>query len=556
MPLQVVFILQMLGQVAVSFAITIAFCDLAKTWFRLDGILAFCAALLLLGVAGYLAVMLGYADYRVFGVAKIVVLALLLLRFVVIVRRGQFPAYWEWLKEPLVFASLFTIAVLAIGYSNGGLEDPRDTPQTRFGHHLPIDNVIPFLIAEALKLDHIASPLYGDWLSSDRPPLQAGLYILLAIKTGWLGYQIIAAWLQSTFLFGVWGLCVMAELSARARRMTLLACCLLPVTILNTLYTWPKIIAVGYLLLVFALLFVHHPADQRERRVVGVLLGGLAALALLCHGTSAFVLIGLSVMVLILWRWPAWRTVGYGLATLLVMYLPWWAYQAFVDPPANRLLKWHLAGVQDVDPRPFGQTLRESYAALTWHDYVQGRLQNFATLYGRGIEHLRDLARVVVNHDPELAKALRVGDFFNFLPSLHGFAVALIVALALMPFMGAWPSQRAIALKLLGVVAATCVTYCILLFIPGAAVNHQATYAVHVMTAVAIFIVLGSRAPIVGLLFIALQSVTVGTLYGWMLPENPAYWPTLLICIAATLALFAFALMPFRRRRDAVAAAR
>ena len=53
----------------------------AGALFRLDDLLTFCAAVLALGVLGYLLVLARLANYAVFGVVKIVVLAALLVRF-------------------------------------------------------------------------------------------------------------------------------------------------------------------------------------------------------------------------------------------------------------------------------------------------------------------------------------------------------------------------------------------------------------------------------------------------------------------------------------------
>ena len=556
MRVQLVFLGLLLLQTVALCAVIIVLVDVATKTFRLEPPLALCVAVLMLGVLGYLSFWIAYWNYPALRIVKVALIALMVIRLVLMVRQRRLKAQLAWLGEPMLYVFLFFLAVVAFGFSNGGIEDAATTAQNRFTHPLPPDDVIPFLFAVGLNGDHVPSPLLGDWLASDRPPLQTGLYLLLNPRNFVLVYEIVSSWLQATFLFGVWMLCVAAELPVTARRLALLACCLLPVTILNTFYTWPKIISVGYLLMIFALLFVYRPREPREHVIVGVLLGGLTALAMLCHGSSAFALIGVAVIVLVAWRWPSWRTIAYAVPTLLVLYLPWAAYQAFVDPPGNRLLKWHLADVQDVDSRGLLETMRAAYAALSWHDYLEGRLANFAVQLGRGTQHLRDLALLTVNHDPELARALRIGDFFNFLPSLHGFALALVVALVLLAFMRAWPRQRAIALALLGVVLVTCITCCILLLRPGAAVNHQMTYAMHVMATLAAFIVLGLRAPRVGLLFVALQIVTVGTLYGLTLAYDHVFWPMLVLSIVAPAGLLAFTLAPFLRLAGAARAAR
>jgi hypothetical protein len=542
---QFTFLGLMLLQSAVLSVVVIALCDIVRTTFRLDGVLAVCGTILLLDVLGYLTVALAYVDYRVFGAVKIIVLALLLIRFAFVVCRRRLSANFNLLGEPLLYIFLFFSAVTILGLSNGGLENLDVTPAIRFSHRLPNDNIIPKMLAEQLKQSHVLRPAYGDWLSSDRPPLQIGLYLALALQTGNFGYQIVTSWLQSTFLFGVWVLAVAAQLPVTARRLVLLTCCLLPTTIINTFYTWPKLISVGNLLMVFALLFCFRPTNERERWTVGILLGGLAAFAVLAHGTAAFALIGMAIVVLAAWRWPAWKTIASAIATLVVCYAPWMAYQRFIDPPGNRLIKWHLAGVVPVGPRGFWQSLRDSYSALSLHDYILGRFENFKALIGSWPLHLRDLVDVVFNPRLDVLRVIRHDDFFYLIPSLHFFSLAVIVAIVVCPYMGgAWREQRLIAAELFAAGFCTAVTYAVLLFIPGSAVNHQGTYAAQVMLTVATFMVLSLRAPAIAVGFIAVQTVSVAIVYAFTLPRDPAFLPTQILCGVATIGLFAYAFAP------------
>lgn len=43
---------------------------------------------------------------------------------------------------------------------------------------LPVDNVLPMIFADQIRSGQVSKPMFGDWLSSDRPPLQAGVYLL------------------------------------------------------------------------------------------------------------------------------------------------------------------------------------------------------------------------------------------------------------------------------------------------------------------------------------------------------------------------------------------
>ena len=542
------FVVYTLLQYLVICAVFVALCDLARRLFRLDDLLTFCAALLALGAIGYLLFWIALGSYAAFGIVKIAVLAALLILFGLIVWQRRLAAY-RWLGEPLLYVTLFAAIVLTLGFSNGGLDQVDITAQNRFSHPLPVDNMIPLIVAKALRLGEIASPLFGDWLMSDRPPLQAGLYLMLTLQNHELGYQIVAAWLQASFLFGVWGLAVAAQVSAAARRLILLACCLLPTAIINTFYVWPKMLTVGFLLLVFALLFCRRAEDDRERAAFGILIGGLTALSVLGHGSSLFALIGFAVAVVAFWAWPPLRTMICGFVTIVVLYAPWMVYQNVFDPPANRLLKWHFAGVVDVDTRSFGTALRDAYGALSWDAYVQGKFGNIDALIGQWPgATARSIAAIFRLGSWEPA-GMRSNDFFQLLPSLHVYSVALIGAVLLLPLLKAdQRPQRDAALRMLVALAAILAVFVLLIFQPGQTINHQGTYLVQVMAAVCAFTVLTLRARWLAFAFIAVQAVTVSATYAFTLQHDPALWPLLAICAGATVALLSYSLTPGLRR--------
>ena len=483
------------------------------------------AAVFSLGVLGYAAFWLAFVSYPVFAKLKIVLLAVLLIYFGVLAYRGRLRDY-RWLVEPLLFTFLFYLAVMSLGFSAGGLDQPVLTARGRFSPLLPEDNILPYIVAIGLHDGRIPSPLVGDWLASDRPPLQTGLYLLLTLHNRILPYQVVAALLQATYLFGVWGIAAAANLPKGPRRITLLASCFLPTALINTFFTWPKMLAVGYLLLLFALLFCRRSENDAERRIIGILSGGLAALAMLSHGSSAFVLIGLALAVLAFWAWPPLKTVAYGLATLIALYLPWVLFQNFIDPPGNRLLKWHLAGVQDLDHRTFFAALRDSYGALSWQEYLQGRVANAFTLIDSWPRNLTDIASIVVQQDAASAVSARSRDFFLLLPSLHFYSIALICAVTLLSLKSIKQvQQQQTATRLLATIVATCAGFAILIFIPGQTINHVGSYATQVMITIFVFIVLSMRAMPLAIAFILLQGASVATLYATTLPQVPGYWP-------------------------------
>lgn len=529
-------------------AVFVALCDACRRLFRLDDLLTFCAAVLAFGVIGYVTFWIALANYAAYGIVKIAVLAVPVIHFAAVAYQRRLGSY-RWLAEPLLYVTLFALAVLTLGFANGGFDAPGVTAQNRFSHPLPVDNLIPWIVAVALRFGEITSPLFGDWLMSDRPPLQTGLYLMLTLQNTELAYEIVSVWLQASFLLGVWGLAVAMRLSDAARRLILLACCLLPTALINTFYVWPKMIAVSFLLLVFALLFCRKAEGDRERVAFGVLIGGLTALAVLSHGSSLFALLGFAVTVVAFWAWPPLKTMLIGSATILTLYVPWMIYQNVFDPPANRLLKWHFAGVVEVDVRSFGTALRDQYGALSWDAYWQGKLQNLHPLIGNWPGEALGGIAASFGYGSSYLPGLRSNDFFYLLPSLHTFSFVLVCAVLLLPFMSAEQRpQRDAAVRILAALAATLAVFVLLIFMPGQTINHQGTYAVQVLATVCAFMVLALRAPWLACAFIALQAVTVSTAYAFTLTYDPAQWPLLVVCVAAVIAVAGYSLVPSLRR--------
>ena len=185
------FLAYALLQIVTICVLFVALCDIARRAFGRDELMSAGAAAVLLGLLGYLSFWLAFASYPVFGVAKIAVLAGLLIRFGLLVHQRRIGDY-RWLAEPLLYTSLFCIAVLALGFSDGGLSHTVLNADRRFTHLLPADNLTSWSVAVALRFGENPTSLLGDWLLSDRPPLQTGLYLLLGLRSHVVAYQVVA----------------------------------------------------------------------------------------------------------------------------------------------------------------------------------------------------------------------------------------------------------------------------------------------------------------------------------------------------------------------------
>lgn len=249
------------------------------------------------------------------------------------------------------------------------------------------DNIIPFIFAERIYDRAPIRPFCcGDWLSSDRPPLQAGIFLLqrplrVMGNTG-LQYQVLGTMLQCLWVCGVWAL--LRTLGASARRTTQ-AIGLLGFSgflFYNSVYVWPKLLAAMFVLFVFSILARAALARKPLTRFEAALAATCFVLALLAHPGSVFS--APALLVLLIWRrnLVGLRLAAVAAAIIVGAFVPWTLYQKFYDPPGDRLLKMHLAGVIPTDHRSTVQALRDSYGHLTPQSLARNKWQNVTTLIG------------------------------------------------------------------------------------------------------------------------------------------------------------------------------
>jgi hypothetical protein len=253
---------------------------------------------------------------------------------------------------------------------------------SRFMLNLPVDNEIPRMFADRLWSGQSPRHLLGDWLSSDRPPLQAGWLLLTRPVLAALGFDgdtvasVGGVWFQLMWVPAMWAILRRFGAGPRAAAAMVAAMACTGFQLFNTVYTWPKL---GAAALVLGMFVLWRPESDESACAGRFAAGGIcAALGFLAHGGVAFSLLGfvpLGLVSLLRERhaWRRWLVAGTAFA---VTAAPWAAYQKYYEPPGNRLLKWHLAGVIPPDSRSFGETLVDSYRQLGWHGALANRLNN------------------------------------------------------------------------------------------------------------------------------------------------------------------------------------
>ncbi|MCU1128549.1 hypothetical protein JAK51_20285 [Stenotrophomonas maltophilia] len=388
---------------------------------------------------------------------------------------------------PVLLLSAFVLWVGLFPFQWQG--QPYGDPASRWPH-LSTDAWLPMLFGDMLMRGHLDVPMVGDWLSSDRPPLQVGLYLLVSQvlpDSRQLVYQGISTWAQALVLLPVSGL-LSRYMGRRARTLALFTLCLSAMMLLNTLYVWPKLLAAAFCLIYYRIMF---PADGAPRQ--WALAGVAAALALLAHGGALFFLIGASVVNLAWYRRDSLRTLLQSAPVALALYLPWVGYQKFIDPPGDRLLKWHFAGKVPVSDESVMHAITSAYSQLTPATWLAGRLDNLAVIVKGALTGPADSVRIALGHAPLPLARFIDNDFFHTFHSLW-FCSPLL----LLPCLVVWwvrsrghPQLRPAFMGLLQMTAATLLyilVWATVLFEPGTATINTGAYAGVVLLQLAVLV--------------------------------------------------------------------
>ncbi len=348
--------------------------------------------------------------------------------------------------------------------------------------HLPSDNTLPAQLAEKIGLGESTHPLAGDWNGSDRPPLQAGFILLLAGPAVVLREAATGAAAASVVAQALWVPATHAALRAlrvpaRISFMAITFAALTTTMVINAVFTWPKLLAAAMVLAAIALLLSVDIAATKTR---WLFIAAVAAgtLGLLAHGGTAF---AVPILVLIAW----WRlrkhgiralatNAAWGAVALAVLYVPWLLYQRLVDPPGDRLLKWHLAGVIPVTDESFSTVFARAYSSLSFGEVVANKWANVKEIFDPNL--LRGL------FPPGAAsRASRNSAEFIFTSNALGLAVLILAAMLVHALVTRLRGQRLgdTDRRLALICAATLpslAAWALIMFGPGTTVVHQGSH--------------------------------------------------------------------------------
>ncbi|NEQ46331.1 MAG: hypothetical protein F6K00_23425 [Leptolyngbya sp. SIOISBB] len=396
----------------------------------------------------------------------------------------------------------------------------------RFFWPKPPDNVLPYQFADLLYFGQDPRPLWEGWQSSDRPPLQSGIVLiqrafigLIFPKTSVLSYQIIATISQCSWIAAVWALCRQLKLSYSQISTVLILCTSSGFFLFNSLFVWPKLLAAALSCTLFILVVQALQGVSKPTVFWAVSVGICTGLGLMAHSGVVFTIIPALMIMIVLVRKIGLRQVGLIVCTITLTITPWIGYQKLYEPPGNRLLKWHLAGVAEIDDRSFHRALIEEYQDLGLKASWSYKLDNF--------QHLFESQTAAKNYKIwPFYQAQRINEFFGIF-----FALSILnIGWLLMAIN--WTRRQMFnanisnkqqnllfflpALGILGLV-----TWCLLMFGPGhnVIIVHAGSYG----TMLVLFVGLGvwlAKSP-AWLKSVALAAQLVLFLIAWILPPPP-----------------------------------
>lgn len=474
---------------------------------------------------------------------------------------GIDPALLRRLATPLALWALGAAFLVFLGFVHGGTDDPLTMAGSRFSTPLPSDSRIPLFFSDwFFENGHRGTPpvFPGEWLSSDRPPLQLG-YVLSQRPFGWdttgLHYQVLGVVLQQLWIVGLWALLVAARVGRTTRALAMVTVLVGNVAILHGFFVWPKMLPAAFLLAAAALVATPLWPRLRGDPRAAALLFALFALALLGHGSSIFGVVPLAVLAAARGL-PGWRWLGVGLLVGIVLMAPWFAYQRLGDPPGNRPQKWMLAGVVDIDDRSTTEAIVDSYREAGLGGAIGNKVQNFLTMAGGEQAWSLVEAAAQTAERGEIAesiRALRAMFFFYLLPSLGLLLLAPPAIAAGWGRRARSPDEWRFAIACFSIVLIGCAAWGLLLFgsVASRTSLQVASLAIPVLAICGCVAGLRATFPRFAVYYVALGALLMLAVYAPALDPPPGTGYSAAAILLAAAGLAGFGLLAFGRERAA-----
>jgi len=428
-------------------------------------------------------------------------LLFLLIRFTPAQRQRLIPLF-----TPAALTFFAALGVLSLGFLYGGKTNPMETAQTRFSHTLPADNVMPLLLADGLHHGIVPRPLSGDWLSSDRPPLQTAMILALepVVKDSPMDYEIASVILQCLWVFAFWLLLRAFRISQLTTALVMVTIYLTGFALVNSFYVWPKLLAAAYTLaFAIPILALRRGKFRRRSWLLRILSAFLFACGLLSHGGTLFSVLGIGLFMLAGLSLSVIRESCLVCLIALVFYVPWIGYQKLIDPPGDRLLKWHLAGMEQPSNIPALEAIRAAYQEQKFSDWKWAKETNMWAVFGYEREFVKQFG-----FSAKALRELRAMQFFYLVPST-GFVSLGAIGLLF------WRKNKELraARRLFTCFVLSAVVTILMLFEQSASTIQSTSYTMVLMAMSSCILALRGTLPRVAVVVCVAQCIWSWTVY-------------------------------------------
>ena len=432
------------------------------------------------------------------------------------------------LAIPLALWALASVFLVFFGFAHGGAGEPINASLARFSHQLPSDSQIPFFFSEwFFENGHNGTPpiFPGEWLFSDRPPLQVGYTLSqrpISPGSSELNYQVLGVMLQQLWVIGLWGLLLAARVKPLTRGLVLVAVLVSDVALVNGFFVWPKMLPAALLVAMAALVLTPIWDELRGSLWAAALIAALAALALLGHGSSVFGVVPLLIVAGIRGL-PSWRWLAVAVGVGAVLMGSWSAYQKYEDPPGNRLAKWTLAGEPEIDDRGTLETVTDAYSSAGFGEVLHYKAQNVVTIFGGAPMVLSLKATIEAGEMNQIGRAFRVIQFFNLVPGLGLLLLGPLLMIAGWARRRERPEEWNLALLCFAVFAIGTAIWALLVFGNGVdrTVKHISSYLLPLLAIVGGVVGMRAVFPRFAFWYVAVASALSLALYAPALDPLP-----------------------------------
>ncbi|HEY4442289.1 MAG TPA: hypothetical protein VGN14_17645 [Candidatus Elarobacter sp.] len=496
----------------------------------------------ILGLAGWLAFWCYFARPELGRALALCWTGLAIVAAALIARRST-------RSELRTIALTFCVGLLYVGVLM--IAGTAATAEHRFFAERPDDDRLPALFAERLYWGTDATKPLGVWQSSDRPPLQTGMLVLVRPLAGLVAHAVpvdvpvvmLLAGITAQLIWIPAMLMLCARLGFDGRRLALvLAFAIFSGFFLyNSVYVWPKLLAAGFG--IGALIFATAP---REPRTSMLWAGTCAALALLAHGSAVFFLVPAFALALIARRIAFAPAALGGVAIFAALLLPWAAYQHWVDPPGDALVKEHLAGLGEPhiaggvvvrDPRSATRAIVDAYRQTPAATILANKAANVATALGAAPL----LGSAVIGEPRDVVDRWRANEREHVIAALGGLNLGWL-ALAWWWFGSRREEARRATGALLALALAMAAFWCAALWGPGTTVTTHGPYALDLLLVVALGAAVAALPTTVARVVLACACADFAVIWVFgSLPDAWRYAPGSLPVAVTMLALMAAA---------------